>query len=317
MKKTLIVVLSVLLVATTLFGAAVSEKSGPKEITEIKVMVYERGNEYPGGDSTVNNRLTRWMNSNLEKEGVRLVFVPIVRSGADNTVNSMLAAGNAPDVIMTYDKERVATYGSQGGLVDLAPYVNRLDRDWLKNAENALLQTQFEGKQYALPRVFEIYGRSHNQYIRKDLVEAMGMKVPTTRDELIKVLYAAKKAYPNITPYASAARSPMANIPTSSSPTPAGPMSGSTTSMSRPSPTSSSPVARKDCASSTASSLTGSSPATSPSMWMTPSTSRAWPMAPPSLCSTATAMRRCTPTQQSLATRCGRSIRLRTPMATT
>ena len=202
MKRTLVVVLSLLLTATMLFSAGVSEKGAAKDLTEITVMVYERGNEYPSGDSTVNNRLTRWINSNLEKDGVRVTFIPIVRSGADNTINSMLAANNAPDVIMTYDKERVATYGSQGGLVDLAPYVDRLDPDWLANAKTALLQTQFEGKQYALPRVFEIYGRSHNQYIRKDIVEAMGMALPTTRAELIDVLYAAKKAYPNMIPYA-------------------------------------------------------------------------------------------------------------------
>lgn len=200
MKRTLIVTLSVLLCATMLFSAGVSEKSAP-DLTEITVMVYERGNEYPGGDSTVNNRLTRWINSNLEKEGVRVTFIPVVRSGADNTVNSMLAAGNAPDVIMTYDKERVATYGSQGGLIDLGPYVDRLDPEWLAKAETALLQTQFEGKQYALPRIFEIYGRSHNQYIRKDIVEAMGMKVPTTRDELITALYAVKRQYPDMVPY--------------------------------------------------------------------------------------------------------------------
>ena len=168
--------MSLLLTATMLFSAGVSEKGAAKDLTEITVMVYERGNEYPGGDSTVNNRLTRWINSNLEKDGVRVTFIPIVRSGADNTINSMLAANNAPDVVMTYDKERVATYGSQGGLIDLAPYVDRLDPDWLAKAETALLQTQFEGKQFALPRIFEIYGRSHNQYIRKDIVEAIDRK---------------------------------------------------------------------------------------------------------------------------------------------
>lgn len=205
MKKLFTVLVGLLLCTGMVFAAPATEKqsagSESKGITEIKVMVYERGTDFPSGNSTSNNENTRWINAQLEKEGVRVVYVPIPRSGADNTVNSMLAAGEAPDVIMTYDKARVATYSKQGGLMDLTPYVSRLDPQWLKKAENALIQCQFEGMQYALPRVFEIYGRSHNQYIRKDLVEALGMQMPTTREELIKFLYAVKKAYPDVVPY--------------------------------------------------------------------------------------------------------------------
>ena len=305
--------MSLLLTATMLFSAGVSEKGAAKDLTEITVMVYERGNEYPSGDSTVNNRLTRWINSNLEKDGVRVTFIPIVRSGADNTINSMLAANNAPDVIMTYDKERVATYGSQGGLIDLAPYVDRLDPDWLANAKTALLQTQFEGKQYALPRVFEIYGRSHNQYIRKDIVEAMGKKVPTTRAELIDVLYAAKKAYPNMIPYAFSGKitdGKYTNFILSYT------SRGWRTTTSEPTFTNipsrvveglRQPTARPD----------GIIPRDFASMWTRRSTSRAWRTETSSSCWTATGMRRSTPTPPSRATRCGRSTPLRMPMATT
>ena len=60
MKRTLVVVLSLLLTATMLFSAGVSEKGAAKDLTEITVMVYERGNEYPSGDSSVYFRLTRW-----------------------------------------------------------------------------------------------------------------------------------------------------------------------------------------------------------------------------------------------------------------
>lgn len=198
--------MTLLLCMTVLFANATGEQQSTaakaKGVTEIKVMVYERGTEFLNGNSTINNETTRWINKQLEPMGVKVTYVPIPRSGADNTVNTMLAAGEAPDVILTYDKARVATYSKQGGLMDLTPYVNRLDPEWLKKAESALLQSQFEGKQFALPRVFEIYGRSHNQYIRKDLVEALGMQMPTTREQLISFLYAVKKAYPDMIPYA-------------------------------------------------------------------------------------------------------------------
>lgn len=183
-------------------AASSKEEEGPKDIMEISVMVYERGKEFTAGNSTIDNEMTRYINSNLEPLGVHATYVPIPRSGADDKINLMLAGNEAPDIIMTYDLQRVSTYGKQGGLVDLAPYVERLDPEFVKRFSDALVYTQFDGKQYALPRVFESYGKSHMAYLRKDLVEGMNMEMPTDRDELIKVLYAMKEAYPDITPYA-------------------------------------------------------------------------------------------------------------------
>jgi len=126
--------MTLLLCMTVLFANATGEQQSTatkaKGVTEIKVMVYERGTEFLNGNSTINNETTRWINKQLEPMGVKVTYVPIPRSGADNTVNTMLAAGEAPDVILTYDKARVATYSKQGGLMDLTPYVNRLDPEW-------------------------------------------------------------------------------------------------------------------------------------------------------------------------------------------
>ena len=104
MKKG-IVVFSILLVAMTMvFAQAAVEqtsRSASNEIVDIRVMVYERGKELGNGYTTTDNLDTRWINSILEKEGVHVTYVPVARSGSDNTVNSLLAAGDAPDVIMT------------------------------------------------------------------------------------------------------------------------------------------------------------------------------------------------------------------------
>lgn len=183
-------------------ASAPSSVAGPKEIVDINVMVYERGQEYPSGMSTVDNTLTRWMNEQLAPLGVKANFIPIPRSGADDKVNLLLAGNEAPDIVMTYDLQRVSTYGSQGGLLDLAPYVDRLDAGWLKDYKDSLQYASFDGKQYALPRTFEIYGKSHMAYIRQDLVEGAGQKMPTNVEELVDVLYAIKEKYPEVVPYA-------------------------------------------------------------------------------------------------------------------
>ena len=177
------------------------ESTDPGEIVDINVMVYDRGSEYSAGNSLTDNELTRWINEQMEPQGVHVNFIPVPRSGADDAVNLMLTAGTAPDVIRTYDRQRVATYGSQGGLVDLTPYLEQLDPDYVANNRDAISFTQFDGKQYAIPGVYAYHGKGHDSYIRQDLVEKMGMEMPTNRDELIEVLYAMKENFPDITPY--------------------------------------------------------------------------------------------------------------------
>ncbi|MBQ6574542.1 MAG: extracellular solute-binding protein, partial [Lachnospiraceae bacterium] len=175
--------------------------SKPQELVEIKVMVYDRGQEYSPGNSLTDNVLTRWVNERMEPQGVHVTYVPVPRSGADNEVNLMLAAGTAPDIIRTYDRQRVATYGSQGGLVDLSAYLDRLDPEFVSKNKDAIDWCKFDGAQYAIPGVYVYHGKSHETYLRQDLVEGMGMQMPKTKEELIKVLYAMKDKYPDIIPY--------------------------------------------------------------------------------------------------------------------
>ena len=179
-----------------------SDISDTNEIVEITVMVYDRGQEFSAGNSLTDNVLTRWVNERMEPQGVHVTYVPVPRSGADNEVNLMLAAGTAPDIIRTYDRQRVATYGSQGGLVDLGPYLDRFTTDYVTKNQDAIDWCKFDGAQYAIPGVYVYHGKSHETYLREDLVKGMGMEMPKTRDELIKVLYAMKDNYPDITPYA-------------------------------------------------------------------------------------------------------------------
>lgn len=183
-------------------GAGSGTDSGtPKEVVDIEVMVYERGKEFISGMSTTDNVLTRWINEQLEPLGVHVTYVPIPRSGADDKVNLMLAGNEAPDVIMTYDQQRVSTYASQGGLVNLGDYLDRLDPDFVSRFQEQIDWVKMDGELWCLPRIFEIYGKSHLTMIRQDLVEELGMEMPTDRDQLIEFLYAVKEKYPDITPY--------------------------------------------------------------------------------------------------------------------
>jgi putative aldouronate transport system substrate-binding protein len=175
--------------------------AAPAEIVDITVMVYDRGHEYENGNTLTDNEFTRWMNAQMEPLGVRVEYVPVPRSGADDKVNLMLTGGTAPDIIRTYDRQRVATYASQGGLADMSAYVDMMHPDYLAAAGDYLVDCQFDGGQYAFPNVYSYTGKSHETFLRQDLVEGAGLTMPTTKEELIDVLYALKDKYPEITPY--------------------------------------------------------------------------------------------------------------------
>lgn len=188
--------------ATEASATPSADSTKPQEIVDINVMVYDRGAEFSAGNSLTDNELTRWINEAMEPQGVHVTFVPVPRSGADDQINLMLTAGTAPDIIRTYDRQRVATYGSQGGLVDLGPYLEQLDPEYVSGNQEAIAFARFDGNQYALPGVYSYHGKGHDSYLRQDLVEKMGMEMPADREELIEVLYAMKENYPDITPYA-------------------------------------------------------------------------------------------------------------------
>lgn len=177
------------------------ESAEKQEMVTITVMMWDRGHEYKNGTSVTNNLYTQWLNEQMEPQGVQVEFIAVPRSGSDDVINLMLAGGEAPDIIRTYDRQRVAAYAAQGGLLELTPYLEQLDPGYLEDAADVLKYGEFDGGLYALPGLYAYYGKQHETYIRQDLVEGMGYKLPTTKEELIEVLYAMKEAYPDITPW--------------------------------------------------------------------------------------------------------------------
>ena len=201
MKKKFFAILCIMIVALAMVSAQAANEA-TEDITDITVMVYERGATIAGG-STLDNKDTRWLNEQLASKGVHITFVGVPRSGADATIETMIAAGTAPDVIVTNGRERVMQYGSQGGLVDFTPYLDRLDPDYVELIQGTPINMcSIDGGLYALPGMPGYFSRGHEQYIRKDIVEALGMEMPTTREELIEFLYAVKENYPDMIPYA-------------------------------------------------------------------------------------------------------------------
>lgn len=163
----------------------------------LKVEVFDRGN-IPNGGTVDNNPMAKWIKEQVKKDtNVDVTFVAVPRSEEVNKLNVMMAASNAPDIVFTYTDALVAGYAKNGGLTDLTPYIDKYGKDLKKNLGDYMKYGQYYNKQYAIgsPNPLSVTAR-HTEYIRKDWVDALGAKLPTTKAELFTLLERFKNEDP-------------------------------------------------------------------------------------------------------------------------
>ena len=175
--------------ASEIEGGSSSELTDGKfaETRKITVEIYDRGND--GGSDPTNNMYTDYIKKGmLEDHNVEVEFVKVPRWTETDEINNLLAAGTAPDICLTYSYPTIQTYADMGGVIDLQDLVvdNKNDLphlwDWLgqtnmywdKSVEDGTLWA-IEGKRANNNRIVT--------YIRKDWLDTLGLKEPTTREE--------------------------------------------------------------------------------------------------------------------------------------
>ncbi|UVI30622.1 ABC transporter substrate-binding protein [Paenibacillus spongiae] len=117
----------------------------------------------------------------------------------------LLASGDYPEVFLEgkFTNTDLLTYGKQGVFIPLndlidkhAPNIKAMmeKKPYFKDAITAP-----DGNIYALPRLNECYHCTFSQkfWINKEWLDKLGLKVPTTTDELYTVLKAFKEKDPN------------------------------------------------------------------------------------------------------------------------
>ena len=164
------------------------------ETRHISVEVYDRGND--GGSDPTNNMYTQWIQQQmLEKHNVEVEFVAVPRWTEVEQINNLLAAGNAPDICLTYDYPTIQTYANMGGVLDLASYVDDY-KELLPNMWNWLGETNIywdksptTGELWAIETKLATSNRI-NTFVRKDWLDALGLSEPTTKQEFEDMLIA-------------------------------------------------------------------------------------------------------------------------------
>lgn len=200
MKRRLITLISIVLVVIFMIGCSrtIENKTSTDEeqLESITVMVWDRGSTAPG-TTQENNPLTEFIQESVLRDcNVRVTYKAIPRSVSDEKINVMMAGGNAPDIIITYDMNLVLDYLMQGGLAELSDAIEQFGPNIKKNNEEVLSLGYINEGQYMIPQIRGEIASRHLAYIRKDWLDTLGMEVPSTKEELIEVLYAFKEKDP-------------------------------------------------------------------------------------------------------------------------
>ena len=158
----------------------------------IKVELFDRGNAKPGEAGPSDNMWTQYIKNEFSaKTNIDIEWVLVPRSKEVEQLNLLMAAGNAPDLVFTYDANLVYQFVKYGGLMDLGPSIEK-NGAALKSflGQDVLKWGQYGGKQYALPGRRTVYSPM-TTWIRKDWLNAANLETPKTTQEM----YAALRAF--------------------------------------------------------------------------------------------------------------------------
>lgn len=152
----------------------------------IKVELFDRSNA-PEGSTITDNKWVKYVNEQMGKVGINVEFVTVPRWDEVVKMQSMMASGTAPDITLTYTYAHAEDYFQQGGTWDLVPFI-----DGAGQADN--MKAYLGDSVLNIGRTVnnELYGivakravtTKSNFFIRKDWLDGLNRKAPTTVDEL-------------------------------------------------------------------------------------------------------------------------------------
>ncbi len=161
---------------------------GSKQFDDVTIQVelFDRENA-PEGSTITDNKWTKYIQDEMKKVGINVEFVAVPRADEVDKLTSMMAGGIAPDIVLTYTYSIAKDYYDQGGVWDLSEFV-----DGEGQAENLKAYLGEDVIDMGRTNGDELYGivarRSTTArsdfFVRKDWMDALGISVPTTVDEV-------------------------------------------------------------------------------------------------------------------------------------
>lgn len=161
---------------------------------KITVEIYDRSN--PGGSTPENNFFTDFIKEGMLRDhNVEVTFVPVPRWTEDQVINNLLAAGDAPDICVTYSYPTIQAYANMGGVLDLAPHLEQY-KDLLPDLWDLLGDTNIywsrdpnTGTVWAVEALL-FQNKRINTFVREDWLKKLNLAEPTTLEEFEDMLRA-------------------------------------------------------------------------------------------------------------------------------
>lgn len=157
------------------------------------------------GESIDNNAFIRWAKEELGIEWKTKYVTPTNEDGKTK-LNLSMASDDLPDAIMS-ETAQLGTLASQGYLAPLNELIEKYGSPLLKDRIKAAMDATggkflspytIDGKFYALPIDADIWGRTYyNTFIRKDILDTLGLSVPQTLEQFEDLLAAYKAKVPD------------------------------------------------------------------------------------------------------------------------
>lgn len=149
---------------------------------QITLMVNSTGAEPPADDNPLVLKISEYTGSE-----VKIIWVP--QSAYSEKLNTLIASKDLPQIttIREVKSSGFVNAARSGMFWDVGPYLeqfpnlSQIDKTILKNV-------QVDGQQFLIPKVRDI--AREGGILRQDWLDAVGMEMPATIDELHDVLYA-------------------------------------------------------------------------------------------------------------------------------
>lgn len=166
------------------------------ETRQITVEVFDRGND--GGSKPDDNVYTNFIKEGMLRDhNVEVTFVSVPRWTEVEQINNLLAAGDAPDICVTYDYPTIQTYANMGGVTDLYSHVTD-NKDLLPNLWGWLEESNiYWDKDPETNTLWALEARLANSsrintFVREDWLKKLNIAEPTTTEEFESMLKAFK-----------------------------------------------------------------------------------------------------------------------------
>ncbi|MFS0726696.1 hypothetical protein [Paenibacillus sp. 1P07SE] len=124
-----------------------------------------------------------------EAVNIELDYMIPAPDQADAMLNALIASGDIPDLIYFKDRATAVKYYEEGVTADFAEQLEQYPDYKAHFTEQQWSDLSYNGKQIGAP-AFEPVSGTVGWWIRQDWLDALGLEIPQTTDELLEVMKA-------------------------------------------------------------------------------------------------------------------------------